>query len=230
MLFRYLYLINEPASFASCDELPATAFRCRRVVFDQSGGEQCNPPGWLAALPSRPTVYATAGTAVNTTPNLLETFATALQDEALNAILTIGHDREPSEFDWVGPNVHVECYVPQSMALPACDAVLSHCGSGTMYAALDHGLPMVNVPIGMDQPENAARCAAAGVSMTLDASARGVDSVRDAVHAVLREPSYRTNAQRVQQEMQALPDPREVVTLLEALANQKQAFQPTPRW
>jgi UDP:flavonoid glycosyltransferase YjiC (YdhE family) len=32
----------------------------------------------------------------------------------------------------------------------ACDLVLSHFGCGTMYAALDNGLPMVNVPIGIE--------------------------------------------------------------------------------
>jgi UDP:flavonoid glycosyltransferase YjiC (YdhE family) len=229
MLFRYLYLINEPASLASSDELPPTAFRCRRVVFDQSGDAQYNPPRRLAEHPSQPTVYATAGTAVNQTPKLLETFATALQGEGLNAVLTIGPDRDPSEFAWAGPNVQVERYVPESRALPTCDAVLSHCGSGTMYAALDFGLPMVNVPIGMDQPENAARCAAAGVGVTVDVAALSVDSVRNAVHAVLHDPSYRTNAQRVRQEMHSLPDPREVVTLLEDLANQKQPLQTTRR-
>jgi UDP:flavonoid glycosyltransferase YjiC (YdhE family) len=98
-----------------------------------------------------------------------------------------------------------------------------------MYAALDFGLPMVNVPIGMDQPENAARCAAAGVGVTVDAAVLSVESVRSAVHAVLHDPNYRTNAQRVRQEMHSLPDPREVVTLLEDLASQRQPLQPTRR-
>src|SRR5207253_11204768 len=86
MLFRYLYLLNEPSSFHPGGELPPTTFRCRRVVFDRSGDEQ--RPEWLAELPAGPTVYATAGTAVNRTPGLLESFLAALRDEPVNLILT----------------------------------------------------------------------------------------------------------------------------------------------
>ncbi len=41
---------------------------------------------------------------------------------------------------------------------------------------------------------------------------------------MLADPSYRSSAQRVQQEMQALPAPSDVVAVLERLARDKQAF------
>lgn len=120
--------------------------------------------------------------------------------------------------------MHIERYIPQSLVLPACDLVLSHCGAGTMYAALDHGLPMVNVPIGMDQPENAARCASLKLGLTVNPMTRTADTIRDAVREVLADPSYCTNAQRVQTEMQALPAPSDVVDILERLARDKLPF------
>jgi MGT family glycosyltransferase len=169
-------------------------------------------------------VYATAGTAVNRTPGLLEQFLEALRDEPLNLILTIGRDRDPAEFGPQQPNVHIEPYIPQSLVLPACDVVLSHCGSGTMYAALDHGLPMVNVPIGMDQPENAHRCARLGLGITVSPATRTVNAIRVAVREVLGDPSYRANAQRMQAEMHALPSPSDVVAVLERLATDKRPF------
>jgi UDP:flavonoid glycosyltransferase YjiC (YdhE family) len=223
MLFRYLYLVNEPESFqVEHGQLPPTTFRCRRVVFDRSGEEGL--PVWLPELPSRPTVYATAGTAVNRTAGLLETFSAALADEPINAILTIGRDREPSEFVGLPHNVHVERYIPQSLVLSACDLVVSHCGSGTMYATLDSGLPMVNVPIGMDQLENAARCAALGLGVTVEFSDMSVEAIRGAVRDVLGDPKYRENARRMQREMQALPAPSDVVALLERLAGEQRPY------
>jgi UDP:flavonoid glycosyltransferase YjiC (YdhE family) len=220
MLFRFLYLLNEPESFQiEQEELPPTTLRCRRVVFDQSGKEE--RPEWLAALPPVPTVCATAGTTVNKTPGLLESFLDALRDEPINVILTIGRDRDPDDFASHAANVHVERYIPLSMVLPACDLLLSHCGSGTMYAAMDHGLPMVNVPIGMDQPENADRCARLKLGLTIDASVRTPASIRAAVRQVLGDPGFRTNAQRLQRDMHALPLPGEVVPILECLARDK---------
>jgi UDP:flavonoid glycosyltransferase YjiC (YdhE family) len=225
MLFRYLYLVNEPESLqVGREELPPTTFRCRREVFDRSGEEHF--PSWLHDLPSRPTVYATAGTSVNRTPGLLETFAAALADEPVNVILTIGHDRNPADFGTLPNNLHVERYIPQSLVLPMCDVVLSHCGSGTMYAALDHGLPMVNVPVGMDQFENGVRCAALKLGVTVASSALSVDAIRAAVREVLAEPSYRANALRMRRDMRALPGPGEVVALLERLAAEKRPYCP----
>jgi UDP:flavonoid glycosyltransferase YjiC (YdhE family) len=223
MLFRYLYLVNQPESFQmERESLPPTTFRYRRVVFDRSGAEQL--PAWVHDLASRPTVYATAGTSVNRTPGLLETFAAALADEPINAILTIGRDRDPAEFGALPHNVHVERYIPQSLALPVCDLVLSHCGSGTLYAALDHGLPMVNIPIGMDQLENAARCAELRLGVTVASSAVSVDAIRAAVREVLTDPSYRERAQRIQRDLHALPGPDAAVELLERLAVEKRPY------
>ena len=228
MLYRYLYLLNEPHSFSTdAEELPPTAFRCRRVVFDQSGDEQ--PPQWLRELPPRATVFATAGTAVNRTPGLLESFTEALRDEPINAIMTIGRDRDPREFGGHADNVRIERYVPLSLALPACDLVLSHCGHSTMYAALDPGLPLVNVPVGMDQPENAARCERLKLGLTIDASARSAQSIRGALREVLADPRYRANAERVRRDMYALPGPREVVAVLERVARDKQPFAGSAR-
>ncbi len=222
MRFRYLYLINEPPSFEAEDEVvPPTTFRCRRIVFDRSGAEQ--RPDWLAGPGPAPTVYATAGTSsVNRTPGLLESFLAALRDEPVNVILTVGRDRDPAEFGPRPAHVHIERYLPQSLVLDACDLVLSHCGAGTMYGALDHGLPMVNVPVGMDQPENAARCARLGFGLTVDPTTRSPETIRDAVRAVLADPVYRANARRAPQEMHALPGPGEVVAVLERLASHKQ--------
>jgi MGT family glycosyltransferase len=226
MLFRYVYLLNEPQSFqTAAEELPPTTFRCRRIVFDRSGTEQ--RPDWLSDLSPNPTVFATAGTAVNKTPGLLESFLEALQDEPINLILTVGRDRDPTDFNDLPANVHVERYIPLSLALPACDLLLSHCGSGTMYAAMDHGLPMVNVPVGMDQPENAHRCARLKLGVTVGPTTRAPKSIQAAVREVLGNPCFRMNARRIQKELRGLPPASDVVALLERLARDKQPFAPT---
>jgi UDP:flavonoid glycosyltransferase YjiC (YdhE family) len=90
-----------------------------------------------------------------------------------------------------------------------------------MYAALDNGLPMVNVPVGMDQPENAARCAQLHLGVTVAHDARTAESIRAAVRKVLTDSRYRTNAERMQAAMHARPPPSEIVSLLEELARER---------
>ena len=114
--------------------------------------------------------------------------------------------------------MRIEPYVPQSVLLPRCDAVVSHGGSGTVIGTLAAGLPSVALPMGADQPLNAARCAALGVGLTLDAVRATPDAVGEAVLAVLTDPGYRKAAEGVRDEIAALPHVSAAVPLLEALA------------
>ncbi|WP_342239788.1 glycosyltransferase [Inquilinus sp. OTU3971] len=86
-----------------------------------------------------------------------------------------------------------------------------------MIGALAHGVPMVLLPIGADQPANAERCAALGVARVLDPVGCSPEAVREATRAVLADPAYRSAAERMAQEIAAMPDPAEAVPLLERL-------------
>jgi hypothetical protein len=110
-----------------------------------------------------------------------------------------------------------EPYVSLATVLPRCDLVLSHGGSGTVVAALALGLPQVVVPIFADQPENAARVAALGAGQVISPRERTPEAIRTAILTVLAEPTYRQSAERIRNEISALPQLEETVTLLEQL-------------
>ena len=101
---------------------------------------------------------------------------------------------------------------------------MHHGGFSTVRGALNAGLPMVVVviPIGADQPYNAACCAALGVGTVIEAGARSAEAIRAAVHDVLDNPSYRRQAEQLRDEMAALPGPEYAVELLERLVVEKQ--------
>ena len=110
-----------------------------------------------------PTVYFTLGTVYNMeSGDLFQRVMAGLRDLAADVIVTVGRDLDPDELGPQPPNVHIERFVPQAELLPHCDLVVSHAGSGSVLGALAHGLPMVLIPIGADQPLNAARCRDAG--------------------------------------------------------------------
>jgi UDP:flavonoid glycosyltransferase YjiC (YdhE family) len=110
--------------------------------------------------------------------------------------------------------------------LPHCAAVVSHGGSGSVIGALTHGLPMVLLPMGADQPLNAARCADLGIARALDAVEATPETVRAAVATVLTDPSYRRAAERLRDEIAALPGPAHAVVLLERLAAEQPRVRP----
>ena len=75
------------------------------------------------------------------------------------------------------------------------DAVVTHAGHGTVLKALAAGVPLVCMPLGRDQKDNAARVLRlhAGVRVSKRASAGGIAA---AVRQVLDQPAYRRAARR----------------------------------
>ncbi|MGN6758389.1 MAG: glycosyltransferase [Thermomicrobiales bacterium] len=220
MLHRYLHLAFVPPSYQDpAVPRPPTAHALRTIVFDRSGSELL--PAWVADLPAWPVVYATLGLGFNRATDLFAAILAGLREEPLTLIVTTGRNQDPAQFGPQPPNVYVERYIPQSLLFPRCDLVVCHGGWNTVLAALSAGLPLVLLPLGADQPHNAARCAALRVGRVVGPGERTPDAIRDAVRAVLADPTYRANAARVRDEMAALPGPEHAVALLEQLAREQ---------
>jgi MGT family glycosyltransferase len=181
--------------------------------------------GGIAAVP---TVYLTLGTSFNVRSRDL--FARAIagfRDLTINLIVTVGRTLDPADFDPQPPHVRIERYIPQSLLLPHCDLVVLHGGSGSVMGALAHGLPLVVIPLGADMPLNAGRCAALGVGRVIDVADATPETVRTTVEAVLADRTYRTNAERIRDEIAALPGPEHALQLLERLAAGKRPLRTT---
>ncbi len=222
MPFRYLHLAAEPPRFRLPDTSVAPTAHMLCPVNYESGDDPLPP--WVAALPDRPTVYATLGTGASRRPDgraFFPAMLEALRDEPMNVILTVGRDNDPAQFGPQPENVYIERFIPQSLLLPHCDLVVQHGGFSTVTGALNAGLPMVLIPVIADQPYNAARCAALGVGAVIEPDNRTPEAIREAVRQVLADPTYRQNAERLRDEMAALPGPEYAVELLERLAVEK---------
>lgn len=218
MLYRYLFLATAPPSLQpKVQQLPATMRFIRYEPFDRIAGN--SSPDWLKHLPPRPLIAVSLGTAYNRVPGVLSAIQSALRDEAVNLIVTTGLD-ERSDVVRTAPNQWVVPYLPLSLLLPQCDAIISHGGFNTVMTALGCGLPMVILPIAADQPDNAARCAELGAGIALYGTARTPSAIRAATRAALYEPEYGNRARWLAQEMRALPGPEHAVTLLEQLVHE----------
>jgi UDP:flavonoid glycosyltransferase YjiC (YdhE family) len=76
---------------------------------------------------------------------------------------------------------------------------------------------MLLIPMGADQPLNAARCVALGVAQELDALEASPQMVLEAAAQLLAEPAYRQAAGRISAEIAALPGLEQALPLLERL-------------
>ena len=218
MPYRYLHLAFVPPSFAdpTAPRPPTTHFL--RPASSDSADDAAAPP-WMTSLPDQPTVYATLGT-VFPAPEVLRAIIEGVRDEPLNLIVTVGPEQDPAQFGPQPEHVRIERYIPQSQLLPRCALVIAHGGFSTVLGALGEGLPMVIVPISADQPLLARRCAALGVARVVERETVRAEVIREAVREVLATPTYRANAERLRDEIAALPGPEHAVVLLERLGSQ----------
>jgi len=189
--------------------------------FDLSGDEGL--PSWFRALPDRPTVHVTLGTTFNRSPGTFQAILDALSTEAMNVIVTVGRSMDPAQFQPRPDHIKIAQYIPQTLLLPHCDAIIFHGGYNTLLAALWHGLPLVITPLGGgDQFINGQQCAELGVGVLVEGSPPEPEAIRRAVRSVLEQPGYRGRAQQLGREIKALPGLAEAVKRLEALAKTRE--------
>ena len=96
----------------------------------------------------------------------------------------------------VPTNVVVRDSAPHARVFPAAAAVVTHGGHGTVIRALACGTPLVCLPMGRDQNDNAVRVVARGVGLRVSSKA-AAPVLRAALERVLTEAHFRANAQRL---------------------------------
>ena len=166
-----------------------------------------------------PSVYFTLGTEFNVeSGDLFDRVLAGLGVSGVEALVTVGREIDPSRFGVQPASIRIRRFVPQEEALRECDVVINHGGSGSTLGALSFGRPMIVIPLGADQLLNASRCEGLGVAIALDALRLTPDDVRRAVDRLLTEPGYRAAAERVRDEIAALPSAASMVSKLAGLS------------
>jgi UDP:flavonoid glycosyltransferase YjiC (YdhE family) len=223
MLSRYLVLSPFPEALRDPrSPVPPTAHGIRIVDVDRTAHAAGSTPDWATAIEGGPSIYFTLGTVFNhESGDLFARVLAGLRELPANLLVTVGREIDPATLGPQPANVRIERFVPQAEILPHVDLVVSHGGSGSVLGALAHGRPMVVLPMGADQPLNAARITALGVGRSLGAITATPDDVREAASSVLADASYRESASRVADEIAALPSPDVAVGLLERLARER---------
>lgn len=169
------------------------------------------PPAWLADV-GRPLVLVTCSTLFQDDRRLAEVACEALAGEEVEVVVTTG-DVDLSAFR-PAPNVRVERFVPHSPVLGRAACVVCHAGMGITQKALAHGVPVVAVPFGRDQPEVARRVEVARAGVRLPARRLSPDRL---LAAVRRARALRPGAERIAAAFAAAGGPATAAGALEEL-------------
>lgn len=154
--------------------------------------------GWRSQWPepdARPLVVASLSSTFQGQRDLLQRIITALGTLPVRGLVTLGPAMAGETFH-VPPNVAAVASAPHAQVFPHAAAVITHAGHGTVMRALASGVPLLCMPMGRDQDDNAARVFARGAGLRLRPSAKP-PRIASAVRRLLDEPGFRADAERL---------------------------------
>ncbi|XP_030046401.1 UDP-glucuronosyltransferase 2A1 [Microcaecilia unicolor] len=101
----------------------------------------------------------------------------------------------------LGPNTKLYDWLPQNDLLghPKTKAFIAHGGTNGIYEAIYHGIPMVGIPLFVDQPDNMAHMKAKGMAVVLNFNTFEAQDLVDALNTVINNPIYKENAMKLSQ-------------------------------
>lgn len=220
---RRYWLATSPAFDFPADHLPEK--------FRYVGPELDDPPlvrRWESPWSpedSRPLVLVAFSTTFQNQVQAIGRVADALGRLPVRGLVTLGAALEGTQVR-VPDNVAAVRSAPHGVVMREAAAVVTHCGHGTVMKALAQGLPMLCMPMGRDQHDNAARVVARGAGL-LSSPDASVAEIAEAVRCLLDDPGFRSAAERLGERVRRDGAGSTLVGELEAAAT---TAEPTADW
>jgi rhamnosyltransferase subunit B len=146
-----------------------------------------------------PVVFTLGSSVVQTSTDFFETSIKAVKALGCRAIFVAGEHQPQSALTermlWWDA-------LPYSQLFPHASVIVHQGGMGTTAQAMRAGKPMLIVPHGFDQPDNAARLKRLGVSQTIHPEHYRESTAVQALETLLHDLAYREKADAVGQTIQ----------------------------
>jgi UDP:flavonoid glycosyltransferase YjiC (YdhE family) len=213
---RVLLAISEAFDFAP-ERLPANV----RYV-----GPLLDPPSWSGEWRSpwsgpadRPRALLTFSSGAQNQEDLARRVVAAMGRVEIDAVATAGPALDPAILQ-PPENVKVLRSASHDDVMKEVSLVVTQGGHGTVSRALIHGLPLLVLPMGRDQDDNAARVEVKGAGLALPHTASETE-IAAAVNRLIREPHFRIAAHRLGEAMAADVAASSLVREMEAIADSR---------
>ncbi len=164
-------------------------------------GPQARVPSWAAPWSSpwvaddpRPLVLVSFSTLYQAQEPVILRVIAALETLPVRGVVTLGPQLDLDAFPVAGENVRVLRSASHDALMPHVAAMVTHAGHGSAIRPILAGVPLLCLPMGRDQPDNAARIVARGAGLRLDPQS-SPDDIAAALSRLLHEPAFREAAQ-----------------------------------
>lgn len=163
------------------DDLPASFHYTGPLRVPQSDESAWQPPSTARG----PFAFVSLGSLQGGRFQLIAQITQACRDEGLTAV--VAHAGRLSDAQAVAlPGAPiVEQYVAQRSVMACCDLVITHGGMNTVLDALSLGVPLVTVPLAMEQGAIAQRVSRAGAGVQMRSRLPSVRVLRKAISDAL---------------------------------------------
>jgi UDP:flavonoid glycosyltransferase YjiC (YdhE family) len=186
-------------------------------------GPQISDPHWAKkwtspwpASDQRLLVAVGFSTTFQNHAGVLQNVIDALAPLPARVLVTLGGAIKASDLKAAANTILVES-APHSQVMREAAAVVTHGGHGTVMRALVSRAPMLVIPHGRDQNDNAIRITERGAGLSLMPDAT-VEAIRAACERLLNEPSFRAAAKHLGDLVATEAENSTVVQELEAVA------------
>lgn len=198
--------------FSSRGALPANV-RYVGPAFEPCPGDWRSP--WPAANDDPLVVVGFSTSYMNQRP-LAQRVLDAIAGLPVRALLTAGPALETDALR-LSANTRCVSYVPHRSVFPHAALVITHAGWQTINAALADGVPLLCIPDGRDQPDNAQRVVLAGAGARVRKGA-SIRQIRRAILRALGDPALKQGARAMAQALARSDGAVAVVDRIERLA------------
>jgi len=171
-------------------------------------------PPWPAS-DQRPLALVSFSSFYQAQDDTLRRVIEALGTLDVRALVTLGPVLKREDFP-APENVFVVASAPHSAIYPDASVVITHAGHGTTLRPLMAGAPLLCLPMGRDQPDNAIRVTERGAGLRLPQDATPA-AIAAAVRRLLDEPAFRHAAEDLGRRIAADQAAHSAETELEAL-------------
>ena len=186
---------------------------------------------WLDRLADgKPVVHVTQGTLSNFDFHklLIPTFRACEDLDVILIAPTGGPPPDVIDKSLVPPNTILESFIPYTQLLPYVDIMITNGGYGGVLFAFANGIPMIVAGNSEEKVEVCARVSYTGAGINLKTATPSPAQIRKAIQTILDTPSYKQNAQLIQNDFQKHDAVSEMVAELEHFIATRATPQTSP--